>query len=303
MSMIRIGTRGSRLALWQARSVALLLHARGHATEVVCIDTSGDQDIQTPLWMFDGVGVFTAAVDQTILDGTVDIGVHSMKDVPTRLAEGLQIAAVLERGSHRDVVLTRQLHRPDDTDRSPWVVASSSRRRAAQWLERFPHDTIVPLRGSIQTRLGRLTDGDTDAVIMAEAALERLQVQTSHSHVLDWMVPAPAQGAICVVVAVGSPLHPMLQTLDDPASRVAVEAERAFLRALDGGCRSAIGAHASITGTTIDMVATVHQPDGRRGLAVRGSGPAAQAMELVGQLVQQARDLGAVALIEVGREV
>jgi hydroxymethylbilane synthase len=287
--------------LWQAEHVASKLAETGVDSEIVTIDTQGDQDVHTPLWKIDGVGVFTAAVDQALLAGEVDIGVHSLKDVPTQIHEDLVMGAVLERGPSRDVAFTKDHDAVSDRNGKGFTIATSSRRRSAQWLSRYPHDTIIPLRGNIQTRLVRLDDNDVDVVIMAEAAVARLAVYTQLMYVLDWMVPAPGQGAVCIIMRRGDEAVRVVRPLNDHSTQLAVEAERCFLQALDGGCSSAIGAHASIADGRIELVGTVHLPDGTKGLTVKGSAALDNRETLVATLVADALQLGAANMVEAGR--
>ena len=191
--LIRIGTRASALALWQAHTLQDLLNAKGYATELVPIKSDGDLDLVQPLYEMGTVGIFTKTLDAALLNNRIDIAIHSMKDVPTQLPEGIQQAAVLERGPVLDVLVKKANAVAFE---NPATIATGSLRRKAQWLAQYPNHNIVPLRGNIQTRLTKLKDGTWDGAIFAEAALVRLDTKTERVEILDWMIPAPAQGAL-----------------------------------------------------------------------------------------------------------
>jgi hydroxymethylbilane synthase len=191
---IRIGTRESQLAVWQATQVKELLEKEGIPATLVYIKSEGDIDLKTPLYEMNVQGIFTRALDIALLNHTIDIAVHSMKDVPTRLPEGVQQAAILKRGPVHDLLVYKKdlqfLRRQD----GPVRVATSSIRRTAQWLHKYPTHQIHNLRGNVNTRLRKLAEEDWDAAIFAQAGLERIQLRPENSVVLDWMLPAPAQG-------------------------------------------------------------------------------------------------------------
>src|ERR1043165_484915 len=196
---VRIATRSSPLALWQANSVKHKLEAIGINCELVLIESTGDQQQTQPLYAMGISGIFTKQLDTALLNNQADIAVHSLKDVPTLLAENLFLAAVLERGAHEDVALVKNesiLHKAGQ----PAVIATSSLRRSAQWLAKYPNHKTVPIRGNVQTRLRKFEEAnDIDAIIFAKAGLERLGLLPAYAQVLDWMLPAPAQGTIGIV--------------------------------------------------------------------------------------------------------
>ncbi len=276
---IRIGTRDSRLAVWQAELVQKSLEKLGHPSSLVFIKSEGDTDLNTPLYEMGVQGVFTRSLDAALLDGRIDIAVHSMKDVPTMLAAGIVKVAVLKRGSYKDLFIphpaieindpffTNDLVAPSLLDveagTSPRVVGTGSVRRRAQWLNRFPAHTIENLRGNVLTRLEKLSASGWDGIIMAAAGVERLGVRPSNAIELDWMLPAPAQGAIMVVARAEDPISAILAKLNDEATSTCTSVERDFLRALMGGCSTPISAVAEIEGKKLRFRGNILSPDGR----------------------------------------
>lgn len=244
---LRIGTRESNLAIWQATQAKELLEKEGVAAELVPIKSEGDIDLKTPLYEMGVQGIFTRSLDIALLNNKIDIAVHSMKDVPTQLPEGLQQAAVLERGPVHDLLVFK-----DNTDflahrDSIAHIATSSIRRIAQWLHRYPNHQLHNLRGNVNTRLRKLTEEGWDAAIFAQAGLERIHLRPEKSIVLDWMLPAPAQGAIMIVAR--SEDAQTLQScaaLNDPDTALCTKIERDFLRTLLGGCSTPISALAVV---------------------------------------------------------
>ena len=260
--LIRIGTRASALALWQAHTLKDLLNAKGYATELVPIKSDGDLDLVQPLYEMGTVGIFTKTLDAALLNNRIDIAIHSMKDVPTQLPEGIQQAAVLERGPVLDVLVKKANAVAFE---NPATIASGSLRRKAQWLAQYPNHNIVPLRGNIQTRLTKLKDGTWEGAIFAEAALVRLDTKTERVEILDWMIPAPAQGALMVVCrTVDTTIFDSLQQFNRPDAALCTRIERDFLRTLEGGCTAPIGALAIIEGDQVHFSGGVFSLDGKR---------------------------------------
>ncbi len=261
---IRIGTRGSALARVQAQLVASRLAARGQAHEVVVIETAGDRRAPDTAW---GEGAFVAAIEQALLDGRVDAAVHSAKDVPTAEDPRLAIAAYLQRADPRDALVVA----PGSTARSLHTLPAgrrvgtdSPRRAAFVRAERSDLD-VRPLHGNVDTRLRRLDDGEADALVLAVAGLERLGLEDRITERLapDVVPPAPGQGAIAVQVRAGDgACGTALAALDDRATRIAIETERAFLRASGGGCRAPIGALASVDGEVFRLLGGFARDDG-----------------------------------------
>lgn len=247
MKTIRIGTRDSELALWQAKRVQSQLEGLGYSTEIVGIKSEGDIELSTPLYEMGVTGIFTKTLDVALLKGEIDIAVHSMKDVPTGLPEGLAVGAVLKRGNPHDILVYK-----GDTSFLGVAgarIATSSLRRKAQWLHRYPNARIENLRGNVNTRLEKLANSCWDGAIFAAAGLERIGKLPEKHIVLDWMLPAPAQGAILVLVQEEHvDLQGVLLRIHDGNTYVETQVERAFLRALEGGCTAPIGAFARFDG-------------------------------------------------------
>ena len=240
---IRIGTRDSELALWQANTVKNALEARGHQTELVPVKSEGDLVLDKPLYEFGITGIFTKTLDVAMLTNTIDIAVHSMKDVPTALPHGIVEAAVLKRANTQDILIHKGLDFLDDAG----TIATGSLRRKAQWLHRHPNHQVVDLRGNVNTRLKKLQDNDWNGAIFAAAGLERINLKPDTYLDLNWMVPAPAQGAMLVVAKEEDAYcREALAALNDEDSALCVHIERQFLRTLEGGCTAPIGALATI---------------------------------------------------------
>ena len=243
--VIRIGTRDSELALWQATTVKNKLEELGHQTELVPVKSTGDLVLDKPLYELGITGIFTKSLDIAMLNGDIDIAVHSMKDVPTALPKGIVQAAILERANFLDILAYKDnqefLAQPEAT------IATGSLRRKAQWLNRYPTHTVVDLRGNINSRMQKLNDSDWNGAIFAAAGLERIGLEHEHTIGLTWMVPAPAQGAIMVVaVEADEEIQEICSALNHERTEFCVTQEREFLRLLEGGCSAPIGALAYI---------------------------------------------------------
>lgn len=266
---IRIGTRESQLAVWQATQVKTLLEKEGVTAMLVPIKSEGDIDLKTPLYQMGVQGVFTRSLDIALLNNTIDIAVHSMKDVPTQLPEGLQQAAVLKRGPVHDLLVYKH-----DTDflrhrDSIAQIATSSIRRIAQWRHRFPNHRIHNLRGNVNTRLRKLAEENWDAAIFAQAGLERINLRPENSIVLDWMLPAPAQGAIMVVGRnEDTRTLQCCEPLNDPDTALCTKIERDFLRTLLGGCSTPISALAEVEDGDVYFSGQLLSPDGKQNVEI-----------------------------------
>jgi len=257
---LRVGTRDSQLALWQAHKVLDLLKAAHFKTQLVATKSAGDLNLTQPIYAIGIQGVFTKALDIALLENRIDLAVHSLKDVPTQLPDGLVLAAVLERGSASDVLV--QAHKADLEQAS--TIATGSFRRKAQWLHRYPHHHLVNLRGNVQTRMDKLFSSNWEGAIFAKAGLERAELLGSHFQELDWMIPAPAQGAIGIVCRMeDSELIEELQKINYQPTRICVDIERGFLRILEGGCSAPIGAHAFVAQNKIQFKGGVFSLDGQ----------------------------------------
>ncbi|HYL00471.1 MAG TPA: hydroxymethylbilane synthase [Steroidobacteraceae bacterium] len=281
---LRIGTRASALALWQARHVEALLRERPGAPplELVHIRTSGDAQREVPLWQTEGRAFFTREIDEALSRGTIDVAVHSLKDLPTALAPGLTLAATLAREDPRDALLTRTGVALKELPPGARIGTSSLRRRA--FLARQRRDALpVELRGNVPTRIERLKGGDYDAIILASAGLARLglaQHVTEHLSPEEFP-PAVSQGVIGVCArADDAATLGLLRALDDRGARLAVSAERALLRRLEGGCQVPLGALAELRGDTLILQAAVCALDGSRELRARGTATATRAAAL-----------------------
>lgn len=292
-----IGTRGSALALWQASTVRGLLTTAhpGVSSELGIIRPEGDRDKTSSLLAIGGRGVFASALQEALLAGTIDLAVHSTKDVPTIEPAGLAIAAYPQREDPRDAVVSRHGVRLANLPPSP-VIGTSSRRRSVQVLSIRPDATIVDLRGNIDTRLRKAEGGDYDAVILAAAGLTRMGWQDRITEYLpvEAFVPSPGQGALAIETRVPpDPAWSLVAALDDPAVSLAVTLERAFLRAMGGGCTTPLGANAVVEGDSVRFVGMMATADGTRLLREIETFPVAAATAGVERLAHRMMaDLG-----------
>lgn len=244
---IRIGTRDSQLATWQAKQVAHKLQELGHQTDLIFIKSEGDLDQSTPLTEMGGKGVFTKALDDAQLNNEIDIAVHSFKDLPTENPLPLKVAAIMERADARDSLVA-----PDGTDflddpNYKATIATSSNRRSAQWLHRYPNHEVVTLRGNVNTRLEKVQTKDWDGAIFAAAGLQRIDLGHHISEYLDWMVSAAAQGAMAVMVRENdSEMEEIISQLNHDETALCTTIERDFLHDMEAGCSAPVGAYAFI---------------------------------------------------------
>ena len=247
MDNIRIGTRASKLAVWQAEQVQSLLQTINISSSIIKIKSSGDKDLSKPVYELGITGVFTKEIDLALLNNEIDIAVHSLKDVPTKLPLGVMQGAVLQRGSELDVIIQNKTLKSKEN-----TIATGSLRRKAQWLNKFKTDNIVEIRGNVQTRLRKLNENNWNGTIMAKAGLERLGILPIDFQDLNWMVPAPAQGAISVQnLTLNSSVAEMLRQINHVETELCTNIERSFLNKLEGGCTAPIGAHAKIVNDSI----------------------------------------------------
>lgn len=271
---LRIGTRESQLAVWQATQVSDLLTAAGYKTELVYIKSEGDINLTTPLYEMGVQGIFTRSLDIALLNNKIDIAVHSMKDVPVVLPQGITQAAVLKRGSYKDLLVAGKgiqfiNNEPVRDLASPFIIATSSIRRKAQWLHRYPGSRMENLRGNINTRLKKLSESEWNGAIFAAAGLERVGLRPENSIELDWMLPAPAQGAIMVVCRLEDRnTWNTCQPMNDEHTATCVKAERDFLRTLMGGCSTPISALASVNEGRLKITGNILSHDGTQKLEV-----------------------------------
>lgn len=261
--LIRIGTRESQLATWQASLVQQLLARHGHVAELVHIKSEGDIDLKTPLYEMGVQGIFTRSLDIALLESRCDVAVHSMKDVPTQLPIGITQAAVLQRGPVNDLLVFKTDNGFLNIEGSSANIATSSIRRKAQWLHRYPHHHIHNLRGNVNTRLKKLATENWDGAIFAQAGLERINLRPKNSMILDWMLPAPAQGAIVVVCRRQDEYTlKCCKPFNDADTARCTKIEKDFLHALAGGCSKPISALAEIMGDKLYFRGNIFSPDG-----------------------------------------
>jgi hydroxymethylbilane synthase len=294
---VRIGTRGSRLALAQAEEVAGLLRRHGHEPELVSIVTSGDRGASPAASPAGVKGLFVAEITEALSRGEVDLAVHSAKDLPSEDPEGIVVGAIPERNLPYDVMVSRSGEVPEGS-----TVGTSSLRRRAQLVRSRPGLRVTETRGNVDTRLRKLEDGDVDALVLAGAGLARLGIAPRHALPLpvDEMVPAPGQGALAVQVREGSESAEAVAAIDHGPSRLAFEAERGVVSRLGGGCRLPLGAYAEPRKGAIRLLAVVIRPDGSDLLwsQVEASSPQAAAAEAAGVL----RAAGADRILDEVRE-
>jgi hydroxymethylbilane synthase len=264
--VIRIGTRDSELALWQAHTVEKKLNDLGYKTEIVAVKSTGDIILNKPLYELGITGIFTKTLDIAMINGQVDIAVHSMKDVPTALPEGIVQAAVLERANEKDLLLYKTNL---DFLSQEATIASGSLRRQAQWLHKYPNHKVVDLRGNVNLRMQKLSDNDWNGAVFAAAGLERIGLKPEKYEVLDWMIPAPAQGAMVVLAMANDEFcWQTVSELNDLETDICTYIERQFLRTLEGGCTAPIGAIAKFTEDTIAFKGALFSIDGTQKIEV-----------------------------------
>lgn len=306
-SALRVATRGSDLALWQARTVRRAVEDAnpGLRVEIRVIRTTGDRILDVPLARIGDRGLFTKELDEVLLAGDAEIAVHSLKDVPTRLPDGLYLAAVTERADPRDVLLCRDGFGPGLTDLPPGArVGTSSLRRRAQLLARRPDLEVADLRGNLNTRLTRLDAGDYDAIVLAAAGVLRLGWEARISAYLDpdaWM-PAVGQAALAIVAredAAG--VHEQLRALHHTTTATCVLAERAFLRGVEGGCQVPVGALARLDGDVLRLDAVIAGLDGAVVLRDAEAGPRAEPAAVGERLAERMLVQGGRTLLEAVR--
>ncbi len=302
MRTLRLGTRGSRLAVAQSGQVADALRARGAEIEMVVIRTSGDRLADVALADFGGKALFVREIEEALLDGRVDAGIHSLKDMPAVLPGGLRLAAYPPREDPRDVLLTRSGGGLDELPRGARVATSSLRRRALL-LARRPDLSIVPIRGNVDTRLRKLDEGLCDGLVMARAGLERLGLKPEHAHPLpvEEFLPAVGQGILGVEARTADvEVIEALLGVDHVGTRVQALAERAFLRRLGAGCHTPVAGHARLDGDAISIAGLVASLDGATVLTGEASGPCSQGEALGERLAGDLLARGARALLDAG---
>ena len=297
---IKIGTRKSKLALWQANHVAEKLQAKGYNIELVHILSEGDKVLDTPLPLMGGKGVFTKALDDALLNGEIDIAVHSFKDIPTELPEGIALGAVLERENPADVIVCR--NGIDFLNTETAIIATSSNRRKSQWLQRYPNHQIVDIRGNVDTRIQKLKDSNWDAAIFAAAGLIRLELEYEITQSLDWMLHAPGQGAVAVVYPEGDEaIFTALQYLHHLETAACTLAERDFLNELSGGCSAPVGAEVHIEGGEMYFHGIVLDTEGKEKIEIELSKSLEEAKGIGREAAKLALAQGADELITASK--
>jgi hydroxymethylbilane synthase len=300
---IRIGSRGSQLALWQANWVMNAIHEQWQdiRAELVIIKTTGDKILDVPLAKVGGKGLFVKEIEEAMMTGRIDIAVHSMKDMPAELPNGLCIGAVPKRENPQDALVTENYPSLAELPKGA-RVGTSSLRRAAQLLHLRPDLSIEPLRGNLDTRLKKLTTTDLDAIVLAAAGLRRLGLADRITTALDadTMLPAVGQGALCIESRSNDEsIASILSSLDDAATHTAVIAERAFLHRLEGGCQVPIAGHATIDqNDRMTISGLVAELDGSRVIKQTLEGPCSQAAGLGLQLAEALLAEGAASILE-----
>lgn len=271
--IIKIGTRDSELALWQAHTVEKKLNDLGYQTEIISVKSTGDIILDKPLYELGITGIFTKTLDVAMLKGEVDIAVHSMKDVPTALPKGIIQAAVLERASTLDILVHKSdLSFLENSGTIPITIGTGSLRRKAQWLHKYPSHQVEDLRGNVNTRMQKLNENHWNGAIFAAAGLERINLKPETFLNLDWMIPAPAQGAMMVVAMENDSFsRNALAQLNHKETEICTFVERQFLKTLEGGCTAPIGALAEINEDVITLKGVLFSLDGKHKLEIEKS--------------------------------
>jgi hydroxymethylbilane synthase len=291
--VLKIGTRDSQLAVWQATLAKDELAKHDVESELAYIKSEGDIDLSTPLYEIGVQGVFTRTLDAALLTNKIDVAVHSMKDVPTLLAKGIAQAAVLKRASYKDIFVyngeSLEINAQLANQNSQLTIATSSIRRKAQWLHRYPNHIVENLRGNVNTRLKKVKENNWNGAIFAAAGLERIHLRPESSIELDWMLPAPAQGAIMIVCRTNdAEAKEACGKLNDEATALCAKIERDFLRTLMGGCSTPISALAIVEDGTVYFKGNIFSLDGKDFASVEKN-----------SLIQNALTLGVEAANEV----
>ena len=297
MRALRIGTRGSPLALWQARTVAALLERQGQPSEIQIITTSGDRLQQAPLSEAGGKGLFVKEIEDALIAGAIDLAVHSAKDMSAVWPDGLGVVAVLPREDSRDALVLPQ---GQATLGENAAIGTGSIRRSAQLCRRHPDARFLPIRGNVDTRLRKLDGGEYDALVLAVAGLKRLghedriSVRIPHQE----CIPAPGQGIVALQARLDdADVRGVLAPINDAAAAACFEAERAVVSALGGGCQLPLGVIAINAGDRLEMHAIVASPDGARHVRQSARGDAAHAAELGAKLAAALAAAGAIAIL------
>lgn len=299
---IRIGTRDSELALWQAHTVEKKLNDLGYKTEIIAVKSEGDIILDKPLYELGITGIFTKTLDIAMINGQVDIAVHSMKDVPTALPIGIVQAAVLERANTLDILV----HKGNlDFLNGKGTIATGSLRRQAQWWNKYPNHTVVDLRGNVNTRMQKLQESDWNGAVFAAAGLERINLKPENFINLDWMIPAPAQGAMLVVAMANDEFaKEAVAQLNHIETEICTHIERQFLKTLEGGCTAPIGALAKYNekDDTIEFKGVLFSIDGKEKMEVDKIVPIEQWKKLGFESAKEILENGGAVLMKTIKE-
>jgi len=304
MKPVRIGSRGSMLAKWQAAHVAQLLQKLGAQTEIIYIKTSGDKFQQTGINQIGGKGVFIKEIEDALIEGRVDIAVHSMKDVPTEVPAKLYFPAICKRENPFDCLISRNAAKFAALARGA-RVGTSSLRRQAQLRQARPNLTFVDLRGNVDTRMKKLESGECDAIVLARAGLDRLGWSDRITEMLpiDLCIPAVGQGALGIEARKGDADFAWVNQLNDTNSRAEVTAERALLRELEGGCQVPLGALARVNGNRLELQSRIVSLDGAKCVSMNIVGNSADAEALGTKLAKEMIAGGAAEILQQARSV
>ena len=293
---IKIGTRDSELALWQAHTVEKLLIDLCYKTEIVAVKSQGDLVLDKPLYELGITGIFTKTLDIAMINGEIDIAVHSMKDVPTALPDGIMQGAVLKRANFNDILV---YNNNLDFLNSQGTIATGSLRRQAMWLNKYPNHNVVDLRGNVNTRLQKLKDNDWNGAIFAAAGLERINLKPDAFINLDWMIPAPAQGAMVIHAMQNDEFcKNAVAELNDLETDICTYIERQFLKTLEGGCTAPIGALATFNDDEISFKGILLSIDGKQKMEVEKIVPIQEWKKLGYHLAQEILNNGGIELMK-----
>lgn len=305
--IIKIGTRGSQLALYQANRVKSELehHFPNQSFEIEIIKTKGDIILDVALSKIGDKGLFTKEIENALIDGKVDLAVHSLKDLPTVLPEGLELGAVLERGEFRDALVSKSGKKVAQLDEND-VIATSSLRRRAQLLAINPNFNIVDIRGNVNTRLQKMNDGYCSAMVMAAAGLQRIGFEDKISEIIDenTMIPAVSQGIIAIESRIGDNfIHQFIDKINHRQTAIAAGAERVFLNVLEGGCQVPVGCFTQQNTEEFIITGFISMPDGSKMIRGRMDGKLLLAEKIAHNLALSFYDKGAAKIIEFIREI
>lgn len=292
--MIRIGTRKSPLALWQANAVKIELEAQGFESVLIPIESEGDQNLKVPLYQMGIQGIFTKSLDTALLNNKIDLAVHSLKDVPTQMPEGIKLGGVLARGAAHDIFVA---HPKQSVDLEK-VIGTGSLRRKAQWLRKYPEYTVKNLRGNLQKRLEKLSQSSWSGAVFAAAGFERMGFDSVNYTTLDWMIPAPAQGIIGISCLTSSKFEDILDQINDKSTALCAQIERSFLATLEGGCTAPIGALATLQNQTVKFKGGLFSLQGSKAIIIEETVPLEEGQKIGIKMANQILNEGGSDLLQ-----